>query len=98
MGLALATRVVQQGDVGVGVHVDESRRYYVARGVDSPRRLDAAERAYGLDPAVRYANVAPVSGRAGAVHDDAVQDQDVKCHGCPPEIPMRDRAIRPDAG
>ena len=81
VGLALAAGVVEQRDVGVGVHVDESRAYDVAGGVDAPGRLGVAEGADGLDPAIGYAHVALVAGRVRAVDDGAIQYEDVVCHG-----------------
>ena len=39
VGLALAAGVVEQRDVGVGVHVDEARAYDVPGGVDAAGRL-----------------------------------------------------------
>ena len=80
VGLALAAGVVEQGHVGVGVHVDEARAYDVPGGVDAAGRLGVAERADGLDAAVGYAYVAPVAGGVGAVDDGAVEYEDVECH------------------
>ena len=67
--------------------VDEAGRDDVALGVDGLPRLlgDAAD---GGDATVTHAHIGTVAGRARAVHDGAVLDDQIVCH-CLPQAAIR---------
>ena len=74
-----AERIPEDLGVHVRVPVDESGRHHLAVGVDHLARglPDAADR---RDPAADDADVAPISGHAGAVDHHAVLDHQVIGH------------------
>ncbi len=75
-------RVDEDGELGLAEHVDESRRDDFAGGVDGAFGGRLGEVADGGDAAIADADVARVPGRAGAVDDVAVGDDDVKGLQC----------------
>ena len=74
-------RVDEDGELGLAEHVDESGRDDFAGGVDGALGGRTGEVADGGDAAIADADVAGVPGRAGAVDDVAVRDDDVKRRG-----------------
>ena len=75
-------RVDQDRQLGLAEHVDEARRDHHAVRVDGALGLRRAEKADGGDAAVANADIARVPGRAGAVNDVAVADDEVVRGGC----------------
>ena len=71
-------RIDQDGQLRLAQHVDEAGSDDHAVGVDGARALRVAQIADGGDLAVANADVARVPGRAGAVDDVAVGDDDVE--------------------
>ena len=70
-------RVHQDGQIGLAEHVNESRRDDHAVRVNGARGLCRAQKADGRDASVAYADVAGVPGRAGAINDVAVANDEV---------------------
>ena len=77
--LALAGAVGHQGEVGVGVDVDEAGADHAPGGVDVADRGDVgAERPDGGDPAAGDGDVTGPSGASGAVDDAGIADDQVE--------------------
>ena len=70
-------RVDQDRHLGLAEHVDEARRHDHAVRVDGALGLRRAQKADGGDASVANADVAGVPGRAGAVDDVAVADDEI---------------------
>ena len=70
-------RVHQDGQLGLAEHVNEARRDDHAVRVNGALGLRRAQKADGGDASVANADVAGVPGRAGAVNDVAVADDEV---------------------
>ena len=73
----IGPRILQDGDVGVRVRVDEAGRDVAAAGVDDGAAAQRARRADGRDAVAAHGHVAVVPGVAAAVHDAAVGDDEV---------------------
>ena len=71
-------RVDQDAHLGLAQHIDETRSYDHAVRVNGALRLRGAKRADRRDAAVAYADIAGIPGRARAVNDVAVADQEVE--------------------
>ena len=78
VGLAFAAGIIQQRHVGVGMHVDEARRDYVAGRVDAPGRHGVALGADGRIVSIGQPEVGLVSSGVRAVDYSAVQDEGVE--------------------
>jgi hypothetical protein len=74
-------RVDQNGQFRLAEHVDEAGRDDLAGGVNGALAGCGGEVADGGDFSVADADVAGVPGRAGAVDDVAVRDDDVEGEG-----------------
>ncbi len=70
-------RVLQDGDVGVRVRVDEAGRDVAAAGVDDRAAAQRARRTDGGDAPAAHSDVAVVPGVAAAIHDAAVGDDEI---------------------
>ena len=95
--LGLAARVVEHGDVRVGVHVDEARADHPAGGVDRLATLGCRQVADRLDSPLRDRHVSPVRRRTGAVDHRSARHHLLECH---PDLLQRfpaytDRVIPP---
>ena len=75
-------RVDQDRQLRLAEHVNEARRDHHAVRVNRPLGLRRAEKADGGDVPVADADIARVPGRAGAVNDVAVADDDVARGRC----------------
>lgn len=74
-------RVDQDRQLGLAQHVNEARRDDHAVRVNGAFGLCRAQEADGCDTAVANADIARVPGRAGAVNDMAVADDEVVVGG-----------------
>ena len=70
-------RILQDGDVGVRVRIDEAGSDVAAAGVDDGAAAQRARRADGGDAVAAHGHVAVVPGVAAAVHDAAIGDDEV---------------------
>ena len=57
--LAFGQRVQREGEVGVGVDVDEPRSNDLSRGIDLPLRLSVSAVSHGSDAPISNSNVRP---------------------------------------
>ncbi|AKH84499.1 hypothetical protein AA958_22445 [Streptomyces sp. CNQ-509] len=89
-GLGGVRGVAQQGEVGVGVHVDEAGGEDEAPGVEDGAAGEP--RADGRDPAAGQPHVGAVSRRPRAVDDEGAADHQV--HVCRSPVPLRRRSVR----
>ena len=80
--LAVGAAVHQQGEIGVGVDVDEAGRDHQAAGIQALRGRGALQIADGHDAVTHDAQVAGKGVAAAAVDDVAAVDQGVE-HGAP---------------
>ena len=81
--LGLVTRLRQDHQAGVGVHVDEARTDHPPGRVDGAVRRDAIERAPEQPhPLALDSDRAVVARIAGAIDDEAARDQEIE-HGGP---------------
>ena len=74
-GLRQVLRIGEHGEVGVGVHVDETRREHEPVRVDDPVR-SCFRVADGRYPTSGHGDVGPEPRRAGAVDDIAAAEDD----------------------
>ena len=73
--------VRQDAELRLPQHVDEPRRHHVPPRVHHPLGLRALQPPDGRDPAVPDAEVRRIPGRAGAVDDPAVADDEIEGGG-----------------
>ena len=75
--LALGVAVGEQGEIGVGVRIDEARREHLAPGVDGARRR-ARDAPDAGDPSVAHRDRSGDRGAAAAVDDAGVGDEEIE--------------------
>ena len=64
----------------MGMRIDKSRAHHLIFCIDNEVRLSARQMADGLNGISRYGDISKKPGRAGAVHNFSVLDQNV-IHG-----------------
>jgi hypothetical protein len=69
--------VYQDAQLRLTEHVDESRRHHHSCGIDAVLGLSSDQGSDGSDSAVLDAYITRVPGRAGAIDDAAIPDDDV---------------------
>ena len=78
--LAFGLGIDRQGEVGMGLDVDEARRDREPCGVDGPAGIGRDLRPDGGNAAVRDREIARNAGAAAAVEQEPVADQEVAAH------------------
>ena len=98
--LGLGLRVERQGEVGMGMDVDEARGHHAAVGVDDATRAVRPVRLDGDDAAGADGHIGHAGRRAGAIDHLAAPDHDVVHHRLPSReyrlgAPIHERPSRP---
>ena len=71
-------RIDEYRELRLAEHVDETRRDHHPLGIDGARARLAGEQADGGHPAIADANVPRVPGRAGAIDDVPIGDDEIE--------------------
>ena len=90
--------LAQEGEVVMAMGVDEARCQETVGGIQDQGPLGAEHGTHGADAAARQADIATEPGRAGAVQDACILDDEILGHAETPFAagePIRPRYLRP---